>query len=292
MHFFTQEYAVRAATPFFSDHTIYGAVIALLLPMFVIFTLKSNSMELNSSQKFFSLIISLILIVGLIFSYSRAAWISVGVAFGFFVLLFFRIRFPYVIALILLFSVLVYINWTNIITPLKYKEKVVSSSKFENHLKSISNITTDASNTERLNRWNCAIRMFEQKPVFGWGPGTYMFQYAPFQLYKDRTIISTNRGNLGNAHSEYLGPLAESGIIGMLTIISLALIIIYTGMNIYFKHPEIKIRLVSLGVLLGLISYLTHGFLNDFLEIDKAAVLFWAYISILSVFSIDLKKVQ
>lgn len=290
MHFFTQEYAVRAAFPFFSDHTIYGAVIALLLPMFVIFTLKSNSMELNSSQKFFSLIISLILTTGLIFSYSRAAWVSVGVAFGFFVLLFFRIKFPYVIALILLAATLVYFNWTNIITPLKYKEKEVSSSKFENHLKSISNITTDASNTERLNRWNCAFRMFELKPVFGWGPGTYMFQYAPFQLYKDRTIISTNRGNLGNAHSEYLGPLAESGIIGLLTIISLALIIIYTGMKIYFKHPDIRIRLIALGIMLGLISYFTHGFLNNFLEIDKVEVLFWAYISILTVFSIDLKK--
>jgi len=112
------------------------------------------------------------------------------------VLLLLRIRFTYVMALIILAGVLIYYNWTNIITPMKYKEKVVSSSKFENHIKSISNITTDVSNTERLNRWSCAIRMFEEKPVFGWGPGTYMFKYAPFQLFKDRTIISTNRGNL------------------------------------------------------------------------------------------------
>jgi len=193
-------------------------------------------------------------------------------------------------ALIILAGVLIYYNWTNIITPMKYKEKVVSSSKFENHIKSISNITTDVSNTERLNRWSCAIRMFEEKPVFGWGPGTYMFKYAPFQLFKDRTIISTNRGNLGNAHSEYLGPLAESGIIGLLSIISFVLIVIYTGMNLYFKHPDIRVRLLSLGILLGLISYLTHGFLNNFLEIDKVAVLFWAYLSMLTAFSMDLKK--
>ena len=243
-HFFTQEYAVRAAMPFFSDHTIYGAVISLVLPMFVIFTMKSKSMELNSSQRFFALIFTLIMMSGLIFSYSRAAWVSIGVSCGFFVLLLLRIKFPYVISLIFLTALLVFLNWTNIVTPLKFKEKEVSSSKFENHLKSISNITTDASNTERLNRWNCAIRMFEQKPILGWGPGTYMFKYAPFQLYKDRTIISTNRGNLGNSHSEYLGPLAESGFIGLLTIICLALTILYTGMKVYFRHPEIKIRLV------------------------------------------------
>jgi O-antigen ligase len=290
MHFFTQEFSVRSAMPFFSDHTIYGAVIALLLPVFLIFTIKSGSMELNSSQKFFSLIISLILIIGLTFSYSRAAWVSIGVAAGFYVLLFFRVKFPYVVALILLAAMLIIVNWTNIITPLKFKEKEVSSSNFDEHFRSISNITTDASNTERLNRWNCALRMFTQKPVFGWGSGTYMFQYAPFQLSKDRTIISTNRGNLGNAHSEYLSPLAESGLIGLLIMLSLVTTIIYTGMKIYYTHPEIRIRLISLGVMLGLVSYFTHGFLNNFLEIDKAAVLFWAYICILTVNSIDIKK--
>ena len=30
------------------------------------------------------------------------------------------------------------------------------------NIKSISNITTDASNLERINRWNCAVRMFEE----------------------------------------------------------------------------------------------------------------------------------
>jgi putative inorganic carbon (hco3(-)) transporter len=290
MHFFTQEFAVRAPTPFFYDHTIYGAVISLVLPIFIIFTLKSASMELNSSQKFFSFIFSIILIIGLLFSYSRAAWLSVGVALGFLVLLFFRIRFQYIIVLILLSAVLIYFNWTNIITPMKYKEKEVSSSKFENHMKSMSNITTDVSNTERLNRWSCALRMFEQKPFLGWGPGTYMFQYAPFQLFKDRTIISTNRGNLGNAHSEYLGPLAESGIIGLLTIVTLALVVIYTGMNIYFNHPDIKVRLLTLGIILGLISYFAHGFLNNFLEIDKVEVLFWAYLSVLTAFNMDLNQ--
>ena len=117
-----------------------------------------------------------------------------------------------------------------------------------------------------------------------------MFQYAPFQLFKDRTIISTNRGNLGNAHSEYLGPLAESGLIGLLIIISLILIVIYTGMNVYFNHPDLKVRLLTLGILLGLISYFAHGFLNNFLEIDKVAAVFWAYLSILTVFYLDLNK--
>ncbi len=82
-----------------------------------------------------------------------------------------------------------------------------SSDDLGEHVKSISNISSDASNLERINRWNSALRMCKERPVFGWGPGTYMFQYAPFQASEDRTIISTNFGVQGNAHSEYFGPL-------------------------------------------------------------------------------------
>ncbi len=56
----------------------------------------------------------------------------------------------------------------------------------------MTNISSDASNLERINRWDCAISMFKERPFFGYGPGTYMFQYAKYQLKKNRTIISTN----------------------------------------------------------------------------------------------------
>ena len=46
-----------------------------------------------------------------------------------------------------------------------------------------------------------------------------MFLYAPYQKPSEKTIISTNAGNRGNAHSEYLGPMAESGILGLLTLL-------------------------------------------------------------------------
>ena len=51
-----------------------------------------------------------------------------------------------------------------------------SSDNLLKHITSISNISTDASNMERINRWKCALKMFVEKPVFGWGPGTYQFQ--------------------------------------------------------------------------------------------------------------------
>lgn len=68
------------------------------------------------------------------------------------------------------------------------KNRQDTSSNLEEHLQSISNISTDASNLERINRWHSAFRMFAERPIFGWGPGTYSFEYAPFQLSTEKLL--------------------------------------------------------------------------------------------------------
>jgi O-antigen ligase len=154
-------------------------------------------------------------------------------------------------------------------------------------VRSISNISSDASNLERINRWNSAMRMFEERPVFGWGPGTYMFQYAPFQASEDRTIISTNFGEGGNAHSEYLGPLSEQGIPGLGLMLALVVVTLVTGMRLFARMPAGVDRRLMMAALLGLVTYYLHGALNNFLDTDKASVPFWAFTLIIVLF--DLK---
>jgi O-antigen ligase len=128
--------------------------------------------------------------------------------------------------------------------------------------------------------------MFKQKPVFGWGPGTYMFQYAPFQISNEKTIISTNEGNLGNTHSEYLGPLAEQGFLGTLFFIVIIITTIVTSIRVYKKTVNKQLRNYGLAAILGLITYYIHGFLNNFLDTDKASVPFWGFTAILVVLDV------
>jgi len=102
--------------------------------------------------------------------------------------------------------------------------------------------------------------------MLGWGPGTYQFMYAPFQRSKEKTIISTNVGDMGNAHSEYLGPLSESGVLGMLTFIAIVIAASITGLRVYKRGKTKEVRLIALLILLGLMSYYAHSFLNNFLD--------------------------
>ena len=124
--------------------------------------------------------------------------------------------------------------------------------------------------------------MFEERPLTGFGPGTYAFEYARFQEPENLTIISTNFGTGGNAHSEYLGPLAETGLPGMLIIFVLVFVIFYKGIRLYHSLPvqERELRVLILGMILASSTYFIHGLLNNYLDTDKAAIPIWAMCAI------------
>ena len=123
--------------------------------------------------------------------------------------------------------------------------------------------------------------MFEERPIFGWGPGTYAFEYAPFQHSSERTVISTNFGNKGNAHSEYLGALAEMGIVGIIAFLSMLFFVFYKASMLYIKLDDRELKTLLLSVILALVSYFIHGVLNNYLDTDKASVPVWTCFAII-----------
>jgi len=273
---FEEEPGHWVMSPFYNDHTAYGAAIAMFFPTVVGFLFYP---DIKPRTRFLTFIVLGIITVGIILSYGRAAWISVAVALGVFILVILRIRFYWIALTTVLFFGFFFIFQQQILDRLE-KNKQDSSANFVEHVQSMSNITSDASNLERINRWQAAIRLFNERPVLGWGPGTYQFVYAPFQRSKEKTIISTNLGDMGNAHSEYLGPMAEMGVPGMLIVLLLMIYVIYTGLKVY-KYSSGEARYLSLMATLGLITYFAHGLLNNFLDTDKLSVPFWGFIAII-----------
>jgi len=276
--FFNQQAAHMVVKPFFADHTSYGAILAFLIPVITGFII--NDPKIKGLRRLLVFFILILFVFGLILSYSRAAWISLIGAIFVFILIRLKIRFSFLVILGVILGLFIYSYRTEIMIQLK-QNRQASSKDLSEHVKSISNIATDASNMERLNRWSCAWRMFKEKPVFGWGPGTYQFQYGPFQISREKTVISTNFGDVGNAHSEYIGPLAESGFFGTLTFLWVVIAAITTGLKTYRRSKSGYVKILTLSVLLGLTTYFIHGMLNNFLDTDKASALFWGFIAIL-----------
>jgi len=272
--------------PFYKDHTSYGAMLAFFIPFL---TGLSFSKQIKGSYRIIAFAGLLFFVAALVLSYSRAAWLSLAIALVIWLIFKLKIRFrPLFITIISLVAFTVLFQG-QILMFLERNNKE-SSANLGTHLMSMTNISSDASNLERINRWNCALRMFEQKPVFGWGPGTYMFNYAPFQLKRLRTIISTNSADKGNAHSEYLGPLVESGFPGLISFLLLLIIVYYVAVHVYMRTGKAEIKLIILSCIIGLSTYCMHGFLNNFLDTDKASVPFWGFIAIIVMLDIYTKN--
>lgn len=266
----------HAMRPFYNDHTAYGCVIALLLPaaFYYIFSRDSRGWTRLFWASLFGL-----LVLGLYFSFSRAAWISVVVAVG----VFFAVRMGMKIKwMIACFAVAVglFFTYQGDLLYKMGKNSTDSSTELSNQVKSMSNISTDASNLERLNRWASALRMWEEHPVTGTGPGTYQFLYASYQRSYQLSVISTNSGNRGNAHSEYIGPLTEQGVPGVVFVTAVFLLTFATGVKVYRTAKTKTVANTALAFTLSLLTYYVHGAFNNFLDTDKLSVPFWGFTAV------------
>ncbi len=274
---FDEEIGHWIMSPFYNDHTAYGAALAFYVP--ITFGLLFDN-EYKRTKKLLIAILFFIILIGLYLSFSRAAWMSVAGAIAIFVIIKFKIKFYYIISILLLFIGLFFIFQNDIMYKMK-KNKQDSSKDFVEHIESISNISTDDSNLERINRWAAAIRLFKERPIAGWGPGTYQFVYAPYQYSNEKTLISTNAGDKGTAHSEYIGPLAEIGIVGLIAFLLIIILTIQTAVKIYYKTDNKSTKTIAMVAIVALSTYIIHGFLNNFLDTDKLAVPFWGTIAVI-----------
>lgn len=189
---FTEQNAHIAMVPYYNDHTAYAAVIALFIPVIIALLFEN---KINKTVKAFIFIVAALLITAIILSYTRAAWVALAGALGCLFIYLLKIK-NWVVYTGIGLVVLTYALFHVEITMYLERNDKTSSTDYAKHVQSIGNISTDDSNIERLNRWSCALRMFNEKPLLGYGPGTYMFQYGQFQntLNDQESVLILEKG--------------------------------------------------------------------------------------------------
>ena len=231
-----------------------------------------------------------VLIIALILSYSRAAILSLLLTLLLFGLIRLRIRFWQILVILITLGGITYVKWVDIYNEVRQNESVSNSHNVSEHFSSVTNIRSDASNLERINRWTCAWRMFKEKPLTGWGPGTYQFQYGQFQTLSDMTYISTRYGNRGNAHSEYLTYLSETGWPGFLLFLVICGYAMAMGLRNIYRAATPEQRWLALALTGALTTFMIHGLFNAFIDQDKMAVLVFGALGGLT--AMDLKNAR
>ncbi|MCS6904883.1 MAG: O-antigen ligase family protein [Bacteroidia bacterium] len=269
--------------PFYKEHTAYAASLALFVYIFGLLPLMKN---IHPTLRYLGGAIALLLLFAITTSYTRGAWIGVFMAcfIGFLIYTWKRYKYIFFSLAVLGILTFLFLFFTEIKIP-SHIEETSKSKNIQEHLYSVLNTRSDLSNLERINRWVAALNMIEEKPIWGFGPGTYAMQYAPYQQSYYKTHISTNRGDNGSAHNEYLLAASEMGIPGAILLILLFGSSLYQSIKGFFKGGEL--RFFYLMAACSLITYYTHGLVNNFLDQDKVAIpvyLLWAMIIALDVY--------
>ena len=88
--------------------------------------------------------------------------------------------------------------------------------------------------------WNKALRMANEKPISGWGIGTYPVQQALFfhpaaPSRDQKSILSTGPRLTENAHNTYMQLLAEIGYLGLLSYLAIFGAFFYTTIRALAK---------------------------------------------------------
>jgi O-antigen ligase len=276
--------------PFYKDNTILGATVAMLTGFWLVTAIRVKTLTV----KILCLLFSLLFLAGTVLSNSRAAALSLlvfGVTWSLLVL---RIRINQIAVAVVSMIIVLGIFRGSVLNFLMENKHLSHSSEsgYFEQLQSSGNISSDISNIERMNRWISAWGMFTDRPLTGFGPGTYQFVYIPYQkkeymsrlTVKDPWHIPENSG--GTAHSEYFLVLSEMGILGILT----WLLLIGQWSWVAFEKSRSNPRRTQIVMAFAVLStYLFHAFFNNFLTTDKFAFLFWGTAAWMMV-NIDGKK--
>src|SRR5262249_28645011 len=152
---FTRGSSSFISYPFYTDHTIYAAALAFILPAFILFSFAPKQPNTSSLKRIALSCATILLTVALFFSFSRAAWLSIIVVLLLWLFVMLHIRFYLLVSLGATILILLFFNreWVKE----SFQKNSVNSNELNaglyEHIFSLTNITSDLSNAERVNRW-------------------------------------------------------------------------------------------------------------------------------------------
>jgi O-antigen ligase len=281
---FTFSTVNNAIIPIYRNHVDYACCIGLLLP----FAWWLRKVASDKRLKRFYTFALVVMLIGIYFSYTRAAWVCVPLSIGIYFavrLRLLRIMIPITLAfVILLVGWLAYDNRYISYSP-NY-EKTITQKKF-NDLVSATYKLEDISTVERFYRWVAGFYMVAEKPWIGFGPSSFYSEYHSFVDRHFTTYVSDNPEHSG-IHNYYLMTVVEQGLPGLFILLLLMVAVLLAGESMYNKMekgPEKDLLIVAL------ISFACNLFilsLNDTVETDKLGTLFFLAIAI--VIQIQVKR--
>jgi O-antigen ligase len=267
----------KSVHPFFRNHVNYSSLLVCMVPI----ELAIISLAVLKRIKGLVIILVLITITAIYFSYARGAWLALFTGAA----AYWLIRRRILLVSFLFISLII----VGAIVYLKYDEHYLNYSNnfkttifhtnFEEHLQSTYQLK-DLSTAERFYRWVAGIRMTKDSWKTGFGPTTFYQEYKSYTLPAFKTWVSKNEEH-STVHNYFLLMIIEQGVIGLLLFFSLLVIAFSYIEKIYRKARDRYSRVVISSCGAILIMVCTLNFLSDLIETDKVGSIFYLCIAVI-----------
>jgi len=136
----------------------------------------------------------------------------------------------------------------------------------------VSSISTETrgeiSGGMRLSIDRDGIRMFRQRPILGWGLGTFPVVYPQFRSFYTNFFVN-------EAHDDYVQLLAEMGTLGFAVMLWFLVTLFRRARQKIGKWPTEVGGAATLASILGVTGILVHSFVDFNLQIPANAALFY-----------------
>ena len=273
--------------PFYRNKVAYACMLSIFLP----FVWMGRGWYRKFSLPWWTLLgAALLLLVGIQFSYTRAAYLTLALAAGSYFVVKWRLM-KIVLGVAAIGSVLFVATQLNHRTWLDEKptyEKTITHERFDDLL-SATTKGRDVSTMERVYRWVAGGHMVAQKPVLGFGPGTFTKFYKSYTVTGFTTYVSSNPEGSG-IHSYYLMTFVEQGAVGGLLFLALVAFVLLKAEVIYHQTTDPDRRRIVMMVILTTVVIDGLLLMNDLVETDKTGSFFFMCMALLINADIKNKK--
>lgn len=233
----------------FDNPNVLGQYLVMAIP--VVFALLWSDKRLGAKAAYAG--IAIVMMACLIFTWSRAAWVGIILAIGFYMVMKDR-RWASLLVVALL------------IMPFVLPESIIS------RITSLGNMK-DSSTAYRFSVWISSLRMAGDYWISGIGLGAGAFE----RVYQKYAL--NGAGFALHSHNFYIQLVVEMGILG---IILFAFIMISTYRKIIsIKDKNSSNKNVALAMGGALIGYMFQGVAENLWYNYRMILLFWIYLGIL-----------
>lgn len=224
-----------------------GSLIGIFLPLYAVLVLHVK----NKALRIYFIIAAVVAVVALLFNGTRGVYLSSAILIPAMILIYSRKNlkaFAIVIAILLAVGGMFAVALNSAATS-----TMVSGMRAQ-------------SNNERMLVWTSAFNMFKDNPIFGIGYGQYKTAYQTKYISPD-----AKETYLEHAHSNIFQMLAECGIIGAATFLSMWGYLTWFSLRRWFKDKNFE-WLLFFCVLWG---FMLHGLTEFNFETSVPSKVLW-----------------